>query len=262
MRIAVLKEEKRLLGLQLQQARTTLAEKEKESVREKEFHTMQDTHVLEKEIKTVFLSASQPTSKPIAEVPTRSVGVGDSDIFDPSFNVHVHEKELRTVFVGGNAASKPAQRNVGILCKAAVRDVGVVYRWEEEKPLMHHVSVGVNEIGFDLVDGTSATQTSVHNVHSLINQLNMASFQTRHIHIEKDLLRQVIEEKISKKVASVGIMCKFSTEARSTQCDTNNDCENKKSRDFGCGEFLTEMKYSPLTKSVGKLKVLQLLALY
>lgn len=197
----MLKEEKRLQGVQLQQARAALADKEQENVREKEFHTMQDTHVLEKEIKTVFLSspnsADSAAPLPVPSVPkvsTRSIGVGDGDLLDPSFNVHVHEKELRTVFVGGGGGPRPAQRNVAILCKAATRDVGVVYRWEEEKPLMHNVAIGVNEIGFDLTDPANPTQTSVHNVHSLISQLNMASFQTQHIHIEKDLLRQVLKD--------------------------------------------------------------------
>ena len=40
-------------------------------------------------------------------------------------------KELHTVYIdgaGGPATSKPATRNVGILCKSAVREVGVMYQ--------------------------------------------------------------------------------------------------------------------------------------
>lgn len=127
---------------------------------ERELHTEANTHVHEKEIKTVFLSQGSESvddslsfrpkvaPKPVRK-PSRSIGVGEGNVFDSSSNVHFHQKELRTVFIGDEAKDKPSKRNVGILCKAATRDVGVAYMYEDEQPSTRSIAVGVGEMGMD-----------------------------------------------------------------------------------------------------------------
>ncbi|CAG5115963.1 unnamed protein product [Candidula unifasciata] len=74
-------------------------------------------------------------------VVTRTIGVGDANVFEDS-KMQVHEKELRTVIFGQNKAV--AKRNVGIECRVATRDVGVLFKCDEEKPATRTIGVNVN----------------------------------------------------------------------------------------------------------------------
>ena len=212
---------------------------------EKEFHTEQSTEVREKEVKTVFLGQSSDSDAQLRLFPpwksmdrqkktekperpprrTRSVGVGEDDVFDSSSNVHVHEKELRTVYIADEKENKKETRNVGILCKAAMRDVGVTYRYEHEKPSMKNIAVGVGEIGvgdgyFSEGDGTLMSNSS-HTTHMALQQMNLAAFHSRHIHINNEQLLSILDTKLKKVVHSVSTQCTFPAVDKAVQHTVN-----------------------------------------
>ncbi|BFZ16450.1 hypothetical protein BsWGS_19489 [Bradybaena similaris] len=81
------------------------------------------------------------TQKNSSDVVTRTVGVGDANVFEDS-KLQVHERELRTVIIGQN--NTVAKRNVGIECRVPTRDVGVLFISEEEKPATRTIGVNVN----------------------------------------------------------------------------------------------------------------------
>ena len=161
-------------------------------VHERELHTEQNTHVHEKEIKTVFLGQSADANDSLSlrpkvapkppKKPLRSIGVGDGNVFDANSNVHIHQKELRTVFIGGqDKDDKPTQRNVGILCKAATRDVGVTYMYDDELAATRSIAVGAGEMGVNMEllfaeggeGGTVGEYGSAHttNIHQVFENV-------------------------------------------------------------------------------------------
>ncbi|RUS81516.1 hypothetical protein EGW08_010723 [Elysia chlorotica] len=178
-RISVLKEEKRLLNLQL---KASQANNRLESPRQKvppptlpkpvrtfsvgvgdhsviEPYNLQPNlptgyTICENESHTEIYSSTKvtttqinPPSLSIAPRPlTRSVGVGEGNVFDTS--LHVHEKEFRTVLMGQGGVAK---RNVGIECRVPTRDVGVLFQCDEEKPETRTVGVNVNYDTSDIV---------------------------------------------------------------------------------------------------------------
>ena len=231
-------------------------------IHERELHTEKNTHVHEKEIKTVFLGQSdgsdvRPKIPPkVAKKPCRSIGVGDGNVYDTLSNVHVHEKELRTVFIG-QEEKKKTQRNVGILCKALTRDVGVTYMYENELPPHRSIAVGAGEVGIngELLfndDGTDmvdfATGSGTTNIHTSLQQLNMAAFHSRHIHIKDGVLRSIIEEKLKKSVHSKSTQCGFASINKGVQ---TRGLDESVSVGVGDDRIDVVIEKPKLTRSVG-----------
>ena len=232
------------------------------STKERELHTEQSTHVMEKEkeIHTLLLGTDagrmdsllqnrKRTERPKA--PSRTIGVGDGNVFDPSSNVHVHEKETKTVIIGGKEKTNKSVRNVGLLCKASMRDVGVMYHYDFDKPQSRSVGVGINEGLFstELVeaDGSPAGPNSTTVIHNMLQQLNMAAFHTRNINIRAEDLRLVIDEKLRREVHSVGVQTRFSTQDKAT-----SHCGYEK-HSIGVGDDTLDVDIRPVvqTRSIG-----------
>ena len=249
---------------------------------EKEFHTEQNKEIREKEVKTVFLGQSSAAEvdlpvfppwrtaerpikpekvQPPATPPrrTRSIGVGDGDVFDSKSNVHVHEKELRTVFIGSEKQNEKETRNVGILCKAGMRDVGVMYMYENEKAPMRSIAVGVGEIGV-LEEGFfqqggegeeegTMMQSGTHVTNMAMQQMNMAAYYSKHIHIKNEHLFAILDSMLKKNYHSVGVQCQFSTEDKGI--NHTMDLTDKTTR--GVGEDSIDMDVRPIvqTRSIG-----------
>ena len=141
------------------------------------FTSHDNTHVYERD--TVVIDRAQKlaaslreSSKPL----TRSVGVGEGNVFDDS--LHIHEKELRTVIIGqGMSAGK---RNVGIECRVPTRDVGVSYNFDSvEKPATRTVGITtetqalVTNVSFRSEEFTSALKNALHrSVRSMAVQVD------------------------------------------------------------------------------------------
>ena len=198
---------------------TTVGESEG-VVRERELHTEQSSHVVEKEKEIHALlighdkdrtdSMLRKMDRPY-KPPTRSIGVGDANVFDTGNNVHVHEKELRTVIIGSAEKAKNS-RNVGVLCKAAMRDVGVSYMSSDVAQNSRTVAVGVGEGLFgDLMEPIT---TSQHISYNTLQQMNMAAFHSRNIKINWAELLPLLDEKLKKTVRSVAVMCKIDQPAQ------------------------------------------------
>ena len=218
---------------------------------EKELHSEQSTHIHEKEIKTVFLGGSQldaidgkmaamkkrtpPKTAPKPKI--RHIGVGDGNVFDTSSSMHVHEKEVRTVYIGESGKNKKATRNVGILCKAAMRDVGVTYMYDHS-PHTRSIAIGAGEIGVGdlegqlglLEEGGGQSSQSIINQLTTMQQLNMAAFHTKHIHIKNEHIRAILDQMLKKTLHSVGVQCRFATEDKAV----NHVGYDKV--DVGCGD--------------------------
>ncbi len=191
-------------------------------VRERELHTEQSTHILEKEkeIHTLLLGKDSERMENLSLfrkrslrslTPSRSIGIGEGDVFDPSNSVHVHEKEMRTVIIGGEEKQRKLTRNVGILCRAAVRDVGVMYVFEDEKPSTRSIGIGVNEGGVidEELYAMEPITTSVHTSLTTLQQMNLVAFHSRNINIRQEDLRLILDEKLRKVVRSVGCQVRF-----------------------------------------------------
>ena len=188
-------------------------------VRERELHTEQSSHIVEKEKEIHALlighdkdrtdSMLRKMDRPY-KPPTRSIGVGDANVFDTGNNVHVHEKELRTVIIGSAEKAKNS-RNVGVLCKAAMRDVGVSYMSSDVAPNSRTVAVGVGEGLFDLLEPLTTSQQISYNT---LQQMNMAAFHSRNIKINWSELLPLLDEKLKKTVRSVAVMCKIDQPAQ------------------------------------------------
>jgi len=132
------------------------------------------------------------------------------------------------VYIGGTGGAHgvtKSTRNVGILCKAAMRDVGMMHMCENEKPMTRNIAVGAGEMGVGGGDfygdsvsagiGGGKADSSDGNsqvVNQAVNQINMATFQSRHIHIKSDQIRSVIDELLRKTVHSVETQCRFTTD--------------------------------------------------
>ena len=194
-------------------------------IHEREVSTEQNTEVKEKEIKTLFIGGG--TSDTVSVLggaaaprrPTRSIGVGDDRVVetDAESSVQVHERELRTVYVdgGGSGGTVPAPkstRNVGILCKAAMREVGVMYHCEDAAPMTRNIAVGVGEMGVsDGFELAERSDSSVHVTNMALQQLNMAAFQSRHLRFSNEQLRDVLDMMLKKNLRSVAVQCRFAT---------------------------------------------------
>lgn len=210
-RISVLKEEKRLLGLQMQAQKhvnsvsrgvntdivplspksppPTLPKPKKMKVAAVGDHSVHEvyevqpdiesTHVYERE--TIILDRAQKSqslyNQEDAKPLTRTVGVGEGNVFDDS--LHIHEKELRTVIIG--QGEKPGKRNVGIECRVPMRDVGVSYNYDAsvEKPTTRSVGITtettalVTNVSFKSEEFTSALRHALaKNVRSVGIQAN------------------------------------------------------------------------------------------
>lgn len=233
------------------------------STKERELHTEQSTHVMEKEkeIHTLLLGTDAGRMDSLIQnrkraerpkAPTRTIGVGDGNVFDPSSNIHVHEKETKTVIIGGKENKGKSVRNVGLLCKAPMRDVGVMYHYDFDKPHMSSVAVGVNEglfTGMELVeaDGSPAGPTSTTVIHNMLQQLNMAAFHTKNIHIRAEDLRLVIDEKLRREVHSVGTQTRFSTQDQEVQH------VGYEKHSIGVGDDILDVDIRPVvqTRSIG-----------
>ena len=220
------------------------------STRERELHSQENTHIVEKqqEIHTMMMSNSMggvrgPPRKYEAppKVPTRHIGVGEGNVFDASSNVHVHAKETRTLIVGGEQENKKKDgRNVGITCKPTLRDVGVMHKHEEEITPTRSIGVGVGE-GYliyssegELIEGFP-THTTVHNTKQTLSQLNMAAFHTRNINIKQEDLKYIVNTMLKREVHSKGIQVTTATvdeciqhegyQMVSVSCGDNNSTE-------------------------------------
>lgn len=237
-RISVLKEEKRLLMLQLKAKSTkfnsrsvgvgdyrvdaieqpvvwrpTTAPKPQKSSRtvgvgnhsvDKTYHVQPElaeqehteTHTYEKEMHYLHedtrstqnqhrFNLSQHLRSSSPRPLTRSVGVGEDDVFDMS-GMQIHEKELRTVIIG-NKSEHVSKRNVGIDCRVQMRDVGVNYMMDDEKPRMRTV-------------GTNVDSGSIHT-----------SFN---VNFKREELHSAIHSVLSRNVKSVGTNCRMQTHTR------------------------------------------------
>ena len=201
-------------------------------VHEKELNTEETTEIRKKEIKTIFLTGlddetnlptiHKPVSAPPIPKETRSFGVGDGNVFDDEKkNFEIHEKELKTVYLGG--AEKPPTRNVGILCKSAMRDVGMVHNTEDEKPLMKNIGVGVGEMPLD--EGLEVARRYQHEMRSPdgkdesyyttsgFSQTSLSSFKGG---LKGDQLKAYLDEYLKRTVHSVGSQCQFSNVDKGT----------------------------------------------
>ncbi|XP_013392740.1 uncharacterized protein LOC106160634 isoform X2 [Lingula anatina] len=166
---------------------------------EKEMHTQR--LIREKETKVVVVGQEQrPTSpyspmiktmerKPI----TRSVGVGDGNVFEKD-QMQIQEKELRTIIIDKEA--KKQTRNVGISVRVPMRDVGVHYHCEAEKPSQRDVGVSV---------GTRDTFTSTTTYETFrATTILQSLFQLQHISAPE--IRNIISTMLHRDVASKSTM--------------------------------------------------------
>ena len=134
---------------------------------------------------------------------------------DCSMVVQVREKELHTVYIdgaGGTTTAPKSTRNVGILCKAAMRDVGVMYHCDDAAPMTRNIAVGVGEIGvLDEYELAERADSSTHITNMALQQLNMAAFQSRHLRFSNEQLREVLDLMLKKNLRSVAVQCRFAT---------------------------------------------------
>lgn len=230
-------------------------------IHEREVSTEQNTEVKEKEIKTVFLSGGTgDTAAVIGGFPqvaarpkqTRSIGVGEDRVYDTSdtesSSLQVREKELRTVYIDGGEGSTTVQRkptrNVGILCKAAMREVGVMYHYDDAAPVTRNIAVGVGEIGVsDGYELAEHSDTSVHVTNMALQQLNMAAFQSRHLRFSNEQLREVLDLMLKKNLRSVAVQCRFATVDRSVSTAATA-AENSVS--VGCSDDTVDVDVVPV----------------
>lgn len=107
-------------------------------------------------------------------------------------------------------------------------------------PNYFHVGEGVDGEGW-----SSSSQTTVHNT---MQQMNMAAFHTKHIHIKDEVLRMIIDEKLKRTVSSKATQCRFATDDKSTMV---RGLEDKVS--VGCGSDTIDVKVEQIkqTRSIG-----------
>ncbi|GAB1608235.1 uncharacterized protein LOC115213887 isoform X1 [Argonauta hians] len=145
----------------------------------------QDSHDsrLSQQLSTSLTDHVVPSSPVPVKSPkpiTRTIGVGDSNVFDQTDSgLHIHEKELRTLIIGQPSTSV-AKRNVGVECKVSTRDVGISYLCDHLKPSMRTVGIGTDD-------------------SSLSSTLN--------INFKSEEITTAIRQVLSKNVRSVGVSC-------------------------------------------------------
>ena len=147
-----------------------------------------NTHVFERD--TIVIDRAQKLTASLQQNVrplTRSVGVGEGNVFDDS--LHIHEKELRTVIIGqGMSAGK---RNVGIECRVPTRDVGVSYTIDHiDKPATRTVGITTEtqaletKVSFRSEEFTSALKNALHrSVRSMAVQVDNRTEQ-KHVGIQ------------------------------------------------------------------------------
>lgn len=186
------------------------------------FTSHDNTHVYERDTIVIDraqkLTASlQQSSRPL----TRSVGVGEGNVFDDS--LHIHEKELRTVIIGqGTSAGK---RNVGIECRVPTRDVGVSFTSVDavEKPATRTVGITtetsalVTNVSFKSEEFTSALKNALHrSVRSMAVQVDSrpekahvgiqystSSWDVRSIAVGDDSIDVEVRKPVARRSVSV-----------------------------------------------------------
>lgn len=125
----------------------------------------------------------------------------------------------------GMTATKPTTRNVGILCKAAMREVGVMYHHDDAAPMTRNIAVGVGEIGvldeYELM-AAGRSDSSTHITNMALQQLNMAAFQSRHLRFSNEQLREVLDMMLKKNLRSVAVQCRFATVDQSVSTAPDN----------------------------------------
>ncbi|GFN95103.1 KN motif and ankyrin repeat domain-containing protein 1 [Plakobranchus ocellatus] len=153
---------------------------------------------------------------------TRTVGVGEGNVFDAS-GLHVHEKEFRTVLMSQGGVAK---RNVGIECRVPTRDVGVLFKCDEEKPETRTVGVNVN-----------------YDTSSIVTSLDFRG---------ETELRMALQGVLQRNVRSVGTNCNFRTQTM----DSSTNTSSHSGVSVGTGDDQTmridvEIRPATIRKSVG-----------
>ena len=225
----------------------------------RDVRTSQNTHVHEKEVKTVIIGNESPsfdsTGKkippPVAQKPmierrlsTRSIGVGDDTVTDTRSGIHVHEKETRTVILGGEEKVEVSKRNVGIECRVPTRDVGVNYFIDDLQRMTRSIAVGVGEgmfiTGFQASEqgdeydgeegGESTTSSKTTSSHSTVHTRTTSYFTQGGFSFKGKDIKSALEEMLKKDIHSVGVQCSFNTEDKGTMSDNVSDTTTR-----GCG---------------------------
>ncbi|VDH89965.1 Hypothetical predicted protein [Mytilus galloprovincialis] len=156
-----------------------------------------DTYVIERDrTQSALYSPFSKTPKP----QTRTIGIGEGNVFDDA-SMRIHEKELRTVIIGQNQGV--GKRNVGVDCRVATRDVGMMYSADDEKPSTRTVGVNVD---------TGAFMSSLN--------------------FKAEEMRSALKEVLSKSVRSIGTSCEMQVEKRSTGVQYSSSF----TRSIGVGE--------------------------
>ncbi|CAI9725380.1 GPI-anchored adhesin PGA55 isoform X2 [Octopus vulgaris] len=153
------------------------------------------------------LVSSSPAAVRSPKPVTRTVGVGDGNVYDQSDSgLHIHEKELRTLIIGQPSTSL-SKRNVGVECKVSTRDVGISYICDDLKPSMRSVGVGTD-------DG------------SLSSTLN--------IRFKSEEITTAIRQVLSKNVRSVGVSCHLHASGKEVGTQYRWEVST---RSMGCGNY-------------------------
>ncbi|XP_045159923.2 uncharacterized protein LOC123525167 isoform X4 [Mercenaria mercenaria] len=270
-RISVLKEEKRLLGLQMQAQKHVntvsrgvntdapppprspmspppLAPKPKVRMAAVGDHDvnesyllqpeLESTHVYEKE--TLIIDRAQQQSslfnQDVSKPLTRTVGVGEGNVFDDS--MHIHEKELRTVIIG--QSERTGKRNVGIECRPSTRDVGISYNFDTvEKPTTRSVGITtettalVTNVSFRSEEFTSALRNALaKNVRSVSVQVDNRQ-ESRHVGIQSTVSSWNLRS-IGVGDASIDVEVRNPVAKRSVSVDAFPDRMNRSvNTDYG-----------------------------
>lgn len=227
---------------------------------ERESHSNERVRIKEKEIHTILTGKNYTTPEYFkARKPaTRTVAV-ETDKNDEDTQIRIHEKELRTVLIGGKlggGGQSVQRRNVGVLCKSAMRDVGVSYMcdWKADT---RTVGVGVGEQLGQILEGrldlSELTKPADHlgtsTSYTTIQQTNLAAFYSKVVNINYDAFRTMLEEKFRKDVRTVAIQVKA--------VETCNRGINHNSSAYGVsigvGNDSVHVRVQPIvqTKSVG-----------
>ncbi|CAH1773388.1 unnamed protein product, partial [Owenia fusiformis] len=220
-----------------------------------------NVHIHEKEIHTVMIDQGKgikalKSPKPfVAPKPvTRSIGTGDSNVFDTGSGVHVHEKELRTVILEQPQHQQKRTRNVGIECKVATRDVGVIFYSDETKPSTRSIAIGVGEY-------RPPPEPETHTSSSESSTVYTRTIMEEHHHGHRiggggqvglnlpnsDKIRLAIQDVLSKSVKSATTQTNYSSKDFGQTCCAINTV----SRGTGGDTIDVEVRPVMKTRSMG-----------
>ena len=148
------------------------------------------------------ISTANGVKHALSHTPTRSIGVGDSNVFDSS--LQVHEKESRTVILDSSSSSA-GKRNVGVQVWVPTRTVGVAYSRGDDRPSTRTVGVNVT------VDTSDVVTT---------------------LDFKGEMeLKQALRKALQRSVRSVATGCSFSPVTASVAVQ----CEGVDRASVGCG---------------------------